>query len=316
MPSLEKNKKWIFIVNPVAGGGKVMKQWASINSELLKADIVFQYRFSKKKMHITELVKEAIKNNFRKIVAVGGDGTAHEAINGIFQQNICPSSEITFGLLPIGTGNDWIKTHRIPKKLQQWTVCIKKEKTVFQDIGFIIFQKNEKNEKKEKRFFINVAGLSYDGYVAKKAVGQKTTFFNSLFYLKMMARCLFRYKIPELEILFNGQKKEGRLLTVNLGICRYSGGGMQLVPHAKPDDGKLAMTIAGKINPLAVLLVSPLFYLGKIGWHPKVDFYFATNVRINPLGNHPVYAEADGEFLGTAPAEIGIIPNALKIIVP
>src|SRR5690606_1005147 len=110
-----------------------------------------------------------------------------------------------------------------------------------------------------------------------------------------------KYKIPFLSVLFDGQKKEGQLLTVNIGICRYSGGGMQLVPHAQPNDGLLALTIAGKINPFMVLLVSPLFYLGKIGWHPKVEFFQTKKIVINPLGNEQVLAEADGEFLGQAP---------------
>jgi diacylglycerol kinase family enzyme len=88
------------------------------------------------------------------------------------------------------------------------------------------------------------------------------------------------------------------------------------VPHAQPNDGQLALTIAGKINPFMVLLVSPLFYLGKINWHPKVDFYQTKNIIVNPISKEPVLVEADGEFLGEAPAEIGVLPSALKIIIP
>lgn len=91
---------------------------------------------------------------------------------------------------------------------------------------------------------------------------------------------------------------------------------MQLVPHAIPHDGQLAMTIAGKINSLMVLLISPLFYLGKIGWHPKVHFFKTNQISVEPLGQATVWAEADGEFLGNAPAFITILPKALKIIIP
>ena len=310
---MNEKTKWCFIVNPAAGGGKVNKRWPKIKTVLSESGIAFDALFSEKKMHVAELAKTAIENGCRHIVAVGGDGTAHETINGIFQQTVCPTDKITFCLLPIGTGNDWIKTHRIPKKFPKWLASFKKGKTVYQDIGFLLFQKNKK---KEKRYFINVAGFSYDGYIAKKAEGVTATFFNSLFYLEMTARCLFNYKIPQLSVLFNNEKREGRLLTVNVGICRYSGGGMQLVPHANPNDGKLALTIAGTIKPLIVLLVSPLFYLGKIGWHPKVKFYKTKKIEIKPFNEMPVWAEADGEFLGEAPAEIGILPNALKIVVP
>ena len=171
-------------------------------------------------------------------------------------------------------------------------------------------------KKKEKRYFMNVAGLSYDGFVAKEMEKYSATFFKSLFYLEMTVRCLFKFKTPELSVHFNKKIKKGKLLTVNIGICRYSGGGMQLVPHAIPKSGELALTIAEDINPFIVLLVSPLFYLGKIGWHPKVHFYKTQKIKIEQTGSDPIYAEADGEFLGTAPAEIGIIPSSLKIVIP
>jgi YegS/Rv2252/BmrU family lipid kinase len=310
---MSKTNKWCFIINPAAGAGRVAKQWANIEAALLEAEINFEVLYSEQKMHATELAKKAVENGSRHIIAVGGDGTAHEIINGIFLQNVCPTENITFCLLPIGTGNDWVKTHHIPKKFQEWLTVFKNGKTVFQDIGFIVFQKNKKTE---KRYFINVAGLSYDGYVAKKSEGAKATFFNSLFYLEMMARCLINFRVPKLSVLFDGENKRGELFTVNIGICRYSGGGMQLVPHALPNDGLLALTLAGKINPFVVLLVSPLFYLGKIGWHPKVNFFQTKKIKIEPLDDEPIWVEADGEFLGEAPVEVGILPGSLKIIVP
>ena len=76
--------KWCFIVNPVAGAGRAAKHWANIEVALLEAGINFEVLFSKKKMHASKLAKSAIEKGFRHIVAVGGDGTAHEVINGIF----------------------------------------------------------------------------------------------------------------------------------------------------------------------------------------------------------------------------------------
>ncbi len=312
--SLRKNTntKWRFIVNPAASGGGVAERWDKISKSLIAKNIAFDVVFTKRKMHAAILAEQAIGNGFRHLVAVGGDGTAHEVVNGLFQQKTCPPQNVTFCLLPIGTGNDWVKTHQIPKKIRSWLSCFKKEKTTFQDVGFIGFQKDGKPQ---SRYFINVVGLSYDGYLAKKMEGQKALFFKALIYLEMTARWLFKYKTPRLSVEFNGQKREGQLLTVNIGICKYSGGGMQLAPHAVPDDGLLALSIVHKINPIMVLLISPLFYLGKIGWHPKVHLFQTNQVIVKPLQGDTVLAEADGEFLGEAPAEIRILPKALKIVV-
>ncbi|HFA49687.1 MAG TPA: diacylglycerol kinase family lipid kinase [Bacteroidetes bacterium] len=305
--------KWRFIVNPMAAKGAVGRRWEKIERLLHAAGISFDHVFTKRKLHAVDLAKEAIGNGCRHLVAVGGDGTAHEVANGICQQKTCPPASVTFAMLPIGTGNDWIKTHRIPKKFHKWLACFKNGKTVFQDIGYIVFQNNNK---KHKRYFINVAGLSYDGYLVKKSLCFSTFFSGALYYLELTARCLFTYKIPAAAIVFNNKKNSGKYFTINIGIGRYSGGGMQLVPHAVPDDGCLALTLAGNIKPFIVLLVSPLFYFGKIGWHPKVEFYKTKKVEIKQLGKESILVEADGEFLGEAPVEIGVAEKGLKIIVP
>ena len=215
----------------------------------------------------------------------------------INKKPVRPASVI-FALLPIGTGNDWIKTHHIPKKFQKWLTCFKKEKAVFQDIGFIVFKNNNK---KYKRYFINVAGLSYDGYLAKKAINFSAVFSGALYYLDLTARCLFTYKIPTASIVFNNKKRNGKFFTINIGICRYSGGGMQLVPHAVPDDGCLALTLAGAISPFVVLFVSPLFYIGKIKWHPKVDFYKTKKVEIKTDGKGNYIGRGGRRIFGRSP---------------
>ncbi len=288
------------------------ERWDKISKSLAAEGVAFDAVFTERKMHAATLAAQAIENGIRHLVAVGGDGMAHEVVNGIFQQKICPPGDVLFCLLPIGTGNDWVKTHRIPRNFRHWLSCFKKGKTAFQDVGFMQFQKDGK---RESRYFINVAGLSYDGYIAKKMEGQKTLLPRALVYFEMAVRCLFKYKIPQLSVVFNGQESAGQLLTVNIGVCKYSGGGMQLVPHAVPGDGRFALSILGKISPVAVLLISPLFYLGKIGWHPKVRLFHTKHVSVKPLMGGTVWVEADGEFLGEAPAQFAILPKALKIVV-
>lgn len=91
---------------------------------------------------------------------------------------------------------------------------------------------------------------------------------------------------------------------------------MRIVPHAQPDDGLLALTVAGPVSKLGVLVNTPRFYNGHLDRHPKVDFYQTESVRVTSLGPDPIPVEADGEFLGFTPVQIEIIPRALQVIVP
>jgi YegS/Rv2252/BmrU family lipid kinase len=304
-------KKWRFIVNPVGGGGAVAKHWPEIEAQLRAAAIDFDAVFTERKMHAAELAEQAIAEGHRNLVAVGGDGTAHEVVNGILRQTACPSHEVTFTLLPVGTGNDWVKTHRIPKNTKKWLDFLQTGKTSSQDVGWLSYQVNGVTQ---KRFFINVAGLSYDAYVVKRSEAYKDRLSSKIFYLLLIFRCLFEFKIPRIRVVFDGKTVEKPLYTINLGICRYSGGGMQLVPHARPDDGKLALTLAGRISKLGVLLVTPLFYWGKIGWHPKVSLFQVKEVLVESADNQPVQVEADGEFLGEGPVRAGVLYKKLKIL--
>ncbi|MBK9015831.1 MAG: diacylglycerol kinase family lipid kinase [Saprospiraceae bacterium] len=269
---------WRFIVNPVGGGGTVHKRWPEIEALLRASGIAFDAVFTERRFHAAELAERAIAEGRRHLVAVGGDGTAHEVVNGIMRQTACPPEEVTFTLMPVGTGNDWVKTHRIPKNAKHWVEFLKNGKTTFQDVGWLTYHDGAVEQ---KRYFINVAGLSYDAYVAKRAEAYKTQVSSAIFYLFLIFRCLFEFRVPRIRVSFDGRVVEKLLYTINIGICRYSGGGLQLVPQAIPDDGKLALTLAGHISKLGVLLITPFFIrknrLAPKGFYVPGRRYFSGN---------------------------------------
>ena len=310
--SKEIISKWFIIVNPKANGGRLGKQWNNIHQCLTDNNIDFFDKKTIHQNHATELAKEAIENGFRKIIAVGGDGTGNEVANGILQQNIIPSSEITFALLPVGTGNDWIKTHKIPKHLNTWVEVLKKEKTIFQDAGFVSCISNEK---KIERYFINVAGMAYDAFGVQLSEG-KNWRFPKIQYLLLALRGLFKYKIHRAKLIFDDKEIVDFFYTINVGICKYSGGGMQLVPHAIPDDGIFALTFARKLSKLAVILNTYRFYNASLLHHSKVEGFSTKKVRVETMDGKPTGVEVDGEYIGETPVEFSILPKALKIVVP
>ena len=310
-----EGRKWFFVVNPVAGNRKGQHAWPLMTEKLQAAGLTFDYRLTERPGHATEIVREAIAAGWRNFVAVGGDGTGNEVANGLLSQEAVGADRLLFTLLPIGTGNDWVRQNGIPSDPHAWLQFFLHGRSAWQDVGWVQYCASE-GKGSYRRFFINVMGMGYDGFVARAAAAEGGKMANKLSYLLLVFRCMFSYRTPTMHIRFDGQQMRGRSYAVLAGINRYSGGGFQLVPHARPDDGWLALTIARRLSKLEVLLLSPLFYTGWIGWHPSISLYQVKGMAVEALNGEELLVEADGEFLGNAPARLGIVPGALQIWVP
>lgn len=307
---------WYVIINPAGGSGAVQKYWPIWKTHLLEAGLIIKEAFTERKMHAAELVNEAVSAGFRRIMAVGGDGTNNEVINGILFQKIVDTTAITYAILPIGTGNDWVKSHDIPKKMGAWLDMLKAGYTELQDIGKVNYQSEGGAS---VRYFANVAGLAYDAFVVDRIDKSGTWVRGRMIYLLFIMACLFRYKLRKARVMIDDQPFEGRFYTINVGICKYSGGGMQFVPHANPADGKLAYTTAGDLSFFDVLRATPYFYNGKVAKYKTVKTGFAQSIRVeelHPDSGGPTQLEVDGEYLGTSPVLFSLMPRALKFIRP
>ncbi len=308
-------RRWFFVVNPVAGNGLVARQWpaaeAVLRAQLGEIQVVFtQYRG-----HAIELTQQAVCDGYRHIAAVGGDGTNHEAINGLMRQKDAPLADLTYTLLPVGTGNDWIRTHGIPTNLHRWATMARESRNItWQDVGVVEYE--DANQQPRQRYFANVAGMAYDGFIVQHAEQHKHLIKGRFMYLALVISGLFRYKLSRAAVTWDGGQAQGCFYTINAGICRYSGGGMQIVPHADPFDGLLALTLAGPLTKLGVLANTWRFYNASIGRHPKVNLYQTHRISVQSLDGAPLHLEADGEFLGYAPATFYLADGKLPVLVP
>ena len=308
-----QNKNWFIIVNPAAGNGAVLRLWTNLKIHFETQLPLCEIVHTEYAGHAIQLVSDAIIKGCRHFIAVGGDGTNHEVANGILQQKIVTSSSITYALFPLGTGNDWARHHKIPTHVKTWLNMLIAGRTHTQDVGLLKYQGENKQE---SRYFVNVAGLAYDAFVVQYIEANKKKVRNQFFYLLMIMRCLFKYSLQKAHISFNQQIEKGHFYTINIGICKYSGGGMSLVPHAISDDGFLALTLAGKISKLSILLNTWRFYNESIHQHSKITAFQTQSIQIRSDENgSPVLLEADGEFLGETPVDISVIENGLKVIV-
>jgi diacylglycerol kinase (ATP) len=307
---------WKVIINPTAGSGKAKKRKSEILAKLKAANIPHEVAMTERQGHATELCKTAIEQGFRQIIVVGGDGSNHEVMNGIMQQNVVPTHEITQCLIPVGTGNDWIRTHELPRNIDKIIKNIKSGKTKLQDIGKATFMKDGVLT---ERYFMNVAGLAYDAFIAKKSNENPKSVSNKIYYLYLILRCLFQYEPQKTRVTFQEGKTqqtlENKYYTINIGICKYSGGGMQFVPHAIPDNGLFALTTVESMSVAGVFAATPYLYGGRISKHRK-SFLTETNyVKVESLDNEAVMLELDGEFVGVSPIEFEVVTEAFRFVV-
>ncbi|MDB2633087.1 diacylglycerol kinase family lipid kinase, partial [Flavobacteriaceae bacterium] len=275
---------FFIVVNPYSGNGNFKKSWKKITYILKIKNINFSYSFTEYRKHEVILVDKAIKQGYRNIISVGGDGTLHHVINGIMKQRYIKTSKIKLGVIPLGTGNDWIRTYNIPNSIEKSINVIVKNSTVLQDIGCITLL----NGKKE--YFNNLAGTGYDGYVVKNLNYLKK--IGSLAFVVSGLYSLFSYKKNKYRIIINNKTINEQCLMILFGICKYSGGGLRVTKDPNPKDGLLDITIVKNISFLDLLFNISKLYNGDIIHHRKVTNYKTRELKI--LDNYNSIIEADG----------------------
>lgn len=305
---------WFIIINPTAGGGRSQKKWGAVQRQLNALGFDFDYAFTTHRHHAIALARQAVLQGYRCIAAMGGDGTAHEVVNGICQQTQVPSADIVFALLPVGTGNDWIKTHGLPKDCKAVLRLMQAERTLLHDIGHIHYY--DTKGLPQRRYFLNVAGLGYDAFVTQISQEKRLWGSTSLTYFYLILSSLLRYRTTRMRVTMDHELLEGAIYSLAIGLGRYNGGGAQFVPHALPDDGLFALTAFKDIAAWEVVLQTPKFYNGTITTYPKAVARQVATVHIESLDAIPTLLEADGEYLGQTPAQFTLLPQALQVIIP
>ena len=301
---------WLVIVNPNSGNGKGKKDWMLISSSLENHGLIWSEAFTERKGHAIGLTKEAIAVGYRKILCVGGDGTLNEIVNGVFNQNISPTGDITLGIIPVGTGNDWGRMFGIPLNYEGAIQIIKDEKTMLHDIGSVTYYNGPV---KSERYFINIAGLGFESVVVKRTNVQKDNGNSGkAIYFYNLLMSLISYKNTKAEIVIDGNKTEANIFSLNVGNGKYCGGGMRQTPFAVPDDGILDVTIIKGMGKIEIIMNLKILYDGSILDHPKVEGHKCKNVIVR--SDSVLYVEADGESLGHTPAEFNIIPSSINIV--
>lgn len=303
---------WMVIANPKAGSNKVAQEWPIISDLLVKHGISFDVLFTKHKFHSIELTVKAIKEGYRKFISVGGDGTIHEIVNGIFFQKDVPYSEITLGVIPAGSGNDWMKMYDISKNYEESIFAIAEGKTILQDICKIDMVESMV---KQTRYMANVAGIGYDAMVChhcnrNKEKGKK----GKLIYVKAALQAFFNIRPKMYKVLVDGKEFfKGKVFSTAFGIGRFSGGGMTQMPDAVVNDGLINLTVVEKMPKIKIASQFMKLFTGRIYSIIGVHHITGKHIQVETVPNDVV--EVDGEVLGNTPLDLTVMPQALRVIV-
>ena len=312
MESSAKEVKWFVIVNPVAGSGRGLDHFPQISKLLRDEHILCEPVFTEHKFHATELTVWAVKQGYRHIIAVGGDGTLHEVVNGLFIQQEADPREVLLGVVAVGTGNDWMRMFGVPRRYQDAVRAIKEQYSFLQDVGVISYGESHY---RQSRYMANVAGAGFDAAVNRRFTHlQKKGRRGGWLYAWSMVQTFFGYKSTGVKVWIDDRLVYNNLLfSVAIGICKYNGGGMQQLPDAVADDGMFDVSLIRPIHFWHVLFRFRYLFNGGIYRIRHVLQERGSRVRIE--SSPEVSVEVDGELLGESPLEFSILHRAIRIVV-
>lgn len=311
-PTVVGEVKWFVIVNPIAGSGKGLDDYPLISKLLRDNGIRCEAVFTEHKCHATELTVSAVEHGYRHIIVVGGDGTLHEVVNGLFIQKHASPSEVTIAVIAVGTGNDWIRMYGIPTHYSEAIRALKEGYTFLQDVSEVDY---EESHFCQTRYMANVAGIGFDAvvnhlYQHKKAKGRTGKYV----YLWSMLSSFFRYKSTGMKIWIDDRLVfNDFIFSLAIGVGKFNGGGMQQLPAAVADDGLLDVTMIRPLHWWHVIFRMRRLFNGTIYSIGHVMHAQGKKIRIESSPEAPL--EVDGEWLGVTPIEFRVKHREVRVIV-
>ncbi len=299
------------VVNPAAGSGKA-KKIAPVLLQKIKSlsDSVINLTFTGKKNDAVSITREAIIKGTGMIIAVGGDGTINEVVNGFFKNNEPLNPLCELGIINCGTGGGYARTLGIPQGLEQQIELILRPGSINLDLGLISYQDFSGNT--ISRFFVNECQTGIGSKVAS-VVGKNYKIFGGTLAFGLMATVqAILIKPLQLDLEYDNEPvQKSSLIGLVVGNGIECAGGMKLTPDAKLNDGLFDVLSMHEMSIAQRLLNLSKVYSGKHILSP----YFSVKKckRIKIRSDQKVTLEADGEVLGYSPFEISILPSAIRI---
>lgn len=302
----------VFIVNPVAGGGRALRVWKTLERDALQAGAPAEVVFTTGPGAASTLASEAAARATR-LVAVGGDGTFSEVLNGLMVDGRCRRPDLTLSLVSVGTGRDLARTLRLPSDPRdQLARAVNGSLHPF-DVGRVTYRELQAPR---VRYFANVAGFGLSGATDRiMARHMSRRLPPQIAFQAAVVRAMLSYRNTAVRFRLDaGPWQQAR---VKLGaVCngQFFGAGMRIGPGAVTDDGWFEWVVIGDIGPLTLLRRLPTVYRGEHLGLPGVSFAQGRDVEAEPVApDADVPLDIDGEAVGSLPARFEVLPRALGL---
>jgi YegS/Rv2252/BmrU family lipid kinase len=290
----EKVRKILFIINPVAGKGETIKMLPEIKKYFENFD--YEIKISKSVGDATKIAQDNLLK-YTDIISVGGDGTLTEIVDGLkkYKGNL--------GIIPAGTGNDFVRTLGYPSNLTEYFEIIKNEKIIESDVLRV-----------NNHRFINVASFGIDGEVIVQTDKIKKKIPGTWAYILSSLKAITKFKPYPVTITIDEKVMKKEIVLAAVGNGMYFGGGMFVTPFAKIDDGQLDVVIASKTSKMKLINLFSKLYKGRHMDDIIVEHYKCKTFLIESRSD--IYINADGNLIGMLPAKVSVEDEKIKILIP
>jgi YegS/Rv2252/BmrU family lipid kinase len=302
--------KYRLIVNPAAGGGTAEQSIPDIERRLCDMNLEFDLVKTERPWHAAELAQAAAAE-VDVVVAVGGDGTANEVLNGLMLAKKA-GHIATMAVLCVGRGNDFAYGMDIPVDLAAGCRALGDDHRRMIDVGHVVG-----GDFPEGRYFGNGIGIGFDAVVGFVAAKQKRLKGFISYFVAAIKTIFLYFKAPLVRLEFDGQPMNIHALMVSVMNGTRMGGGFMMAPNGKPDDGVFDLCIARQVSRPRIFGLMLKFMKGTQFAHSAISGGQTTHITVTAMeGSLPSHADGETLCLEGKKLEIEIVPNALEIVSP
>ena len=306
---MSQRSAWLVVLNPQSGQRRAHKTWTRLATHLEACHVSFQVRETQAPGDATRLTRLGWKEGFRHFLAVGGDGTVNEVLNGLDAVAVSGAGTLpVLAVLPAGTGNDWARVLGLPKHPRALAATLEaalQGKTRHQDVGELTFPDGRVH------LFIEEAGAGFDAHVLQR-LSRKGP--RALAYVLALLRSVGSYRAPKLTLQPDGASAPLVVPSAFLALGAngpWTGGGMRIAPHAEHDDGWLDFVTVRSLGWFELLRKLPKLFNGRLLDDEAVRWCRASGAELtlDPPGG----VQADGQIVGVTPMRFSLRRNALRV---
>ena len=302
--------KTFFVVNPKSANGATGRRWAELAAKIARTLSDFGVEFTKGPMDAAHITTTALKSGYECVVAVGGDGTINEVVNGFFEHGRAINPNAALGVLPRGTGGDFRKTFAWDTDFDAALNRLKTPETRPFDVGRLDFLGHD--GKQQTRYFANICSFGVSGLVDQEVNKTSKALGGAVSFAWGSLKALTRYKDQRVRVTFDDKPlEEVMVTTLSVANGKYFGGGMKVAPDADVSDGLFDVVIWTGYGLTDFVIRSKNLYSGA-HIHQKGTRVLRAK-KIVAESDEKVLIDCDGEQPGVLPCSMTILPSAIRL---